>query len=647
MTLALLLTAVTGAWAQDPNAVTAAEINSDLYSGWKSDDGKLFKASELPGFQAVTEDQAKSWTGVPSTGIVYLYYKFVADGHVKFVRFEDGVYEGSYEENELERYFIYEDIAYNGDKRYFYTTGPAPTEWSLTPDADKKVWALAKMPANNIELQVEYFAESNLFLSKDALADKANIAVTAGETAVDFGDDGKSANTVTEGTPMTVTYNGTKKVIGVKVEKGGGEPVLLTTITAADNSSFNSGSQTFGDVATVTLTGDYLTNDGSHGGWYCLGSNLTATISVAEANGANITSVKFYTAGGGSAEDKDAPFEVTTTSVTSSNITTYLNGNSIGSYGVSKIEVYGAAEPPIEVTPVAEPAANTKQWTFAMPAFDVVLTPIYAKAAAFATTGTEPDVKTLQPAAAEGVIAGTDASLIAEGTGIVAFAGTSTEDTQGTLMYAIGTSATEAPALTAFSATPPTAENVDDDGADVYVWYYIQGADAPEGQTATVENTFRDSEICSTPLQVNVLSNKFTLTFDPAPVEKVDVTVDGQTATPAQDGKLENVPMGKQVKVTAKTGYKLKKVEVKKGSAAAKTITIGDMELTYADGDKWETIVSKNSDKIKIFSNKIVQLAQPAPNQYRYIHVWYTAVKPSDFIEPSNNYQWDIVEVYF
>ena len=125
------------------------------------------------------------------------------------------------------------------------------------------------------------------------------------------------------------------------MKKGGGEPVLLTTITAADNSSFNSGSQTFGDVATVTLTGDYLRNDGSHGGWYCQGSNLTATISVAEANGANITSVKFYTAGGGSAEDKDAPFEVTTTSVTSSNITTYLNGNSIGSYGVSKIEVYG------------------------------------------------------------------------------------------------------------------------------------------------------------------------------------------------------------------------------------------------------------------------------------------------------------------
>ena len=128
MTLALLITAVGGAWATDPNAVTAAEINSDLYSGWTSIDGKLFKASELPGFQAVTENQAKSWTGVPSTGHVVLYYEFVADGNVKAVRFENGVYGGSYEDIDLRCYDIYEDIAYNGDKRYFYTTGPAPAE---------------------------------------------------------------------------------------------------------------------------------------------------------------------------------------------------------------------------------------------------------------------------------------------------------------------------------------------------------------------------------------------------------------------------------------------------------------------------------------------------------------------------------------
>ena len=205
--------------ATDPNAVTAAEINSDLYSGWSSVDEKLLKASDLPGFQAVTENQAKSWTGVPSTGRVKLFYDFVADGNVKVVIFNNGVYDSSYEENDLRCYDIYEDIKYNGDTKYFYTTGPAPSEWSLTPDETGKKWTLAEMPASNVELQVEYYAESNLFLGKEALADKANIAVKNGETDVAFDADGKSTTTVTEGTEMTVKFNGTKKVLGVKVEK--------------------------------------------------------------------------------------------------------------------------------------------------------------------------------------------------------------------------------------------------------------------------------------------------------------------------------------------------------------------------------------------------------------------------------------------
>ena len=216
--------------------------------------------------------------------------------------------------------------------------------------------------------------------------------------------------------------------------------------------------------------------------------------------------------------------------------------------------------------------ASTKTGTFAMPGIDVVLTPIYAKAAAFATTGTEPEVKTLLPAPAEGVIAGTDASLIAEGTGIVAFAGTSTEVTQGTLMYAIGTSATEAPALTAFSATAPTAVNVADDGGNVYVWYYIQGADTPDGQEATEENTFNDTEICTTPLTVTVLSNKYDIQFKAANANTIEagnatVTVGGTAAT-VTDGKLQGVKMGSEVKMTAKQGYKFRKVEVKKGAPA-------------------------------------------------------------------------------
>ena len=214
--------------------------------------------------------------------------------------------------------------------------------------------------------------------------------------------------------------------------------------------------------------------------------------------------------------------------------------------------------------------ASTKTGTFAMPGSDVVLTPISAKAAAFATTGTEPEVKTLLPEAAEGVIAGTDAPLIKEGTGIVAFAGESTTVTQGTLMYAIGNSATQAPALTAFSATVPTAKTVADDGADVLVWYYIQGADAPDGVAATLDNTFSDTEPAC--LTVQVLTNKFDITFNAANANtiqagKATVTVDGTAAT-VTDGKLQGVRMGTEVKMTAQPGYKFRKVEVKKKAPA-------------------------------------------------------------------------------
>ena len=382
------------------------------------------------------------------------------------------------------------------------------------------------------------------------------------------------------------------------------EGTLLTTITAADNSSFNSGSQTFGDVATVTITGDYLRNDGSHGGWYCQGSNLTATIKVEPANGAKITSVKFYTAGGGSAEDKDAPFEVTTTTVTSSNITTYLNGNSIGSYGVSKIEVYGTAEPPIEVTPVAEPAANTKQWTFSMPGSDVVLTPLYAPAAQWATEGEEPNVKTLTPTAAEGVIAGTTDPIIIEGT--VANAGT-TENPQGLVMYyaAKGTAdaAPTAPTLESqWSADVPTAEAYinDEDGATVYVWYYIAGANTPDGEDPTADNTFNDSEICAQPLEVIVLSNKFDITFNAANANTIEAgkaTVKvGETAAEVKEGKLTGVKMGSKVTVTAKEGYKFRKVEAKKASKLL-SITISGVTVYYAEGDSWADAIKRDENK--------------------------------------------------
>ena len=420
----------------------------------------------------------------------------------------------------------------------------------------------------------------------------------------------------------------------------------LLTIESKDYADFRSGSMSFDDKVTITFS-DEVENDGDTDGWYRSGAGSLLT--VAGTNGYTITSCKFYTKSGSAMTGYTIVGE--SPSVYLSQGFVYTDDSKsvlIGGPGVMKIEVFGGVASASSGPEVAW-NASTKTGTFEMPDADVVLTPIYAKAAAFATTGTEPEVKTLLPEAAEGVIAGTDASLIKEGTGIVAFAGESTDVTQGTVMYAIGTSATEVPELTEFSATAPTAKNIADDGATVYVWYYIQGADAPESEAATLDNTFSDTEPAC--LTVTVLSNKFDIQFNAANANTIEagkatVTVGGTAAT-VTEGKLQGVKMGSEVKLEANPGYKFRKVEVKKG-AAGKTITIGDVELTYADGDTWETIVSKNSDKIKTLAGGyIVQVAQPEPNKYRYIKVVLSnKVNPSDIIDPSKNYEWGTIEVY-
>lgn len=375
------------------------------------------------------------------------------------------------------------------------------------------------------------------------------------------------------------------------------EEVLLTTINAS--SDFTSGSKTFDGVATVTITGNIACDEMSNMCWSAVYGSSGGSVTVEPAEGTTISSCKFYFDNNGTYTISTAPFVLYPIMLNGSSFQIYTGPNFTGeqlygSEGIKKIEVYAPAEAPITVEPVT---GQQNQWTFAMPGSDVVLTPIYAKAATFATTGTGTEATPLQPAAAEGVIAGTDASLIAEGTGIVAFAGESTEETQGTLMYAIGTSATEAPAPAAFSATVPTAKDVADDGATLYVWYYIQGADAPDGVAATLDNTFGDTEPAC--LTVQVLSNKFDIQFNAANANTIEagkatVTVAGAAAT-VTDGKLQGVKMGSEVKLEAKPGYKFRKVEVKKG-AALKTLTVNGVatkSIYYAEGDTWQQAIDR------------------------------------------------------
>ena len=227
MTLALLIMAVSGAWAADKYTITFAAngntktvenvtLPKTFQCSWENADGELdLILKELYGW---------SWSGnsnqtfcdpnnIPESSDKN---KVVAgnDNGNHYITINN-VFEGT---ATITGTFV---VNNNGDKPYsldISIVAIPPTEWDLTSQ-DGKTWTLDKMPASNIELQVEYYAESNLFLSKNALADKANIAVTAGELGVQFGDNGKSANTITEGTEMTVKYNGTKKILGFKVEK--------------------------------------------------------------------------------------------------------------------------------------------------------------------------------------------------------------------------------------------------------------------------------------------------------------------------------------------------------------------------------------------------------------------------------------------
>ena len=260
--------------------------------------------------------------------------------------------------------------------------------------------------------------------------------------------------------------------------------------------------------------------------------------------------------------------------------------------------------------------AKAQTGTFVMPAFDVEIAPIYAPEAQWAI---DKEVKQL-PTAAEGIFAESNDSIVTPGTVATG---------QGTVMYAVtSTNQATAPELSAFSADLPRATEIKT-GGDVLVWYYIKGADTPEGQEASAENTFNDSEIAS--IQVTVLSNKFDITLSPAPVKNMTVTVAGQAKTPDQEGKVEAVKMESEVKLKANTGYKFRKVEVKK---KAKTITIGGTYSATLDIEgctTWQQVVEKNSTLIRIWDqNYITNLGT-----YMVLMKGNNYVAPGDNIDPT------------
>ena len=240
--LVLLMTAATGAWAQD---LQVTKFTTELIASWQGVNEKI-KPADLQAIGFVTTDQsvAENWSGAPEEGIAYMIFMLDSSNDYHYNYFEDGYCsQESYEEDT--KAVFYNKVA-NGEP-WYYTGSPSAAPAEETP---------------------------------------------------------------------------------------------LLTIESTDYKTFTSGSKTFDDKVTVTFSYSVY-NYGDDWGWTAGTSSL---LTVAGINGYTITSCKFYTANG-TAE--------TGYTVEGESPSVYLQGGyvytdasksvEIGQFGITKIEVYGAA----------------------------------------------------------------------------------------------------------------------------------------------------------------------------------------------------------------------------------------------------------------------------------------------------------------
>ena len=266
MTLALLLTAVGGAWAQSSPKVYTTQVTVDdlqvgdiLAQGFslvnkESEKGFYFDKNRYKLNGSISSDD---WHDLISDITSYgenCTISIRSTGH------PDNVFTPVDENGNDGNAWVVTKI--DNGKPYISGITFEITEWDLTSQ-DGKAWTLTKMPASGIELQVEYFAESNLFLGKEALADKANIAVKNGETAVAFDDAGKSTTTVSESNKVTATYTGTRKVKSVKAVNKAASLIVnpvVGQVIGSDGKNYDA-TATLPDGVTKVAVIAYVGND--------------------------------------------------------------------------------------------------------------------------------------------------------------------------------------------------------------------------------------------------------------------------------------------------------------------------------------------------------------------------------------------------
>ena len=248
--LALLITAVGGAWAQ--SSLTVVEL--EVPAGWANDNSNV-TAADLPGFKDATLTEINAWTGAPAESMALLIYAFDGD-NAYYVPFFGGT-AGSENKTTFSKDGIFNQ---KSNVKIYYTAEPAePTEWSLTPDADKKVWTLAKMPASDVELQVEYEPTKVTMAVND---NKMGTAEVCGQSKVEWtADTWKGWNYDTkEYTVDDITMTSSKNAyIRESTEEGDYKNSLSFGVIYLDNSSTVTFSTTGDPFSRIefTMIGDY------------------------------------------------------------------------------------------------------------------------------------------------------------------------------------------------------------------------------------------------------------------------------------------------------------------------------------------------------------------------------------------------------
>ena len=356
------------------------------------------------------------------------------------------------------------------------------------------------------------------------------------------------------------------------------EETLLTTITAtgqeqASYSTENIATVSFSSLpstATETYGSSYL----AAWGWW--GYGWTATVTAAE--GYTITKCIFYDDADRTATDSEAPFVVETTE---EDKTPQVNGTPIladQSKGIKKIEVYGYSNA-TNALDVTLNDANTVA-TMAMPASDVTVTYELVRDLAQQVTfggiptgdglvvkkgGTAYEFATAPTFTLTDALADNADIISAEGITLTVGKMVEPEGLEGYRQFDEAT----AVSLADFLANPQPG---------IYKMKATANADGP------YDGTIYSAEFTTV--------EKYDLTIQPADEYSKDklseVTVAGTAQTLDADGKatVPNVAPGAEVKLKAKTGYVIEKVEAKKKSAAVNVtaITLNKTETTIPTG---------------------------------------------------------------